>query len=147
MPADDWRDVVAGYTCVIDMTAEDILRQNPRYLTLSKSFDTFFSFGPELVTPDEIGDVAALTVATVHNGAVHAENKVANMTFSPARLVSFHSKVMTLLPGDVIATGTPAGIGPVEPGDRLEARIEKIGTLTVTARAQAAPAGAEPEQR
>ena len=60
--------VVAGFTTVLDMTAEDILRKNPRYLTRAKSFDTFFSFGPELVTPDEIEDVDALEVATVLNG-------------------------------------------------------------------------------
>ena len=64
----DWLNVVAGFTTIIDMTAEDILRQNPRYLTLSKSFDTFFSFGPVLVTPDEIDDVFSLKVATVING-------------------------------------------------------------------------------
>ena len=64
----DWLDVVAGFTTIIDMTAEDILRQNPRYLTVSKSFDTFFSFGPQLITPDEIEDVNQLTVCTVKNG-------------------------------------------------------------------------------
>ncbi len=68
-----WLDYIAGFVGVIDMTAEDILRQNPRYLTLSKSFDTFFSFGPYLVTPDEIEDVLELEVATVINGSVHAQ--------------------------------------------------------------------------
>lgn len=119
----DWLTAVAGFTCVIDMTAEDILRQNPRYLTLSKSFDTFFSFGPELVTPDEVMDVAALSVATVHNGSVHAQNTVMNMTFSPARLLSFHSEVMTLLPGDIISTGTP-GAAVIGDGDTVECRID-----------------------
>ena len=104
---EDASSVVAGFTTVLDMTAEDILRRNPRYLTRSKSFDTFFSFGPELVTPDEIEDVDTLEVATVLNGKVHRSNTVSNMTFSPWWLVSFHSRVMTLLPGDVISTGTP----------------------------------------
>ncbi len=90
--------VVAGFTTVLDMTAEDILRKNPRYLTRAKSFDTFFSFGPELVTPDEVGEVEALEVATVLNGEVRRRNTVSNMTFSPYRLVAFHSQVMTLLP-------------------------------------------------
>ena len=90
--------VVAGFTTVLDMTAEDILRKNPRYLTRSKSFDTFFSFGPELVTPDEIADVDALEVSTVLNGEVRRSNTVSNMVFSPWWLVSFHSRVMTLLP-------------------------------------------------
>ena len=101
---------VAGFTTVLDMTAEDILRRNPRYLTRSKSFDTFFSFGPELVTPDEIEDLDALEVATVLNGKVQRSNTVSNMTFSPWWLVSFHSRIMTLLPGDVISTGTPGAV-------------------------------------
>lgn len=126
--AEDWRTVVAGFTTIIDMTAEDILRQNPRYLTVSKSFDTFFSFGPQLVTPDEIPDVSALEVATVLNGRVHAQNVVANMTFSPAFLVSFLSRVMTLLPGDIISTGTP-GACAVADGDIVECRISGFQSL------------------
>jgi 2-keto-4-pentenoate hydratase/2-oxohepta-3-ene-1,7-dioic acid hydratase in catechol pathway len=98
VPEEDSPSVVAGFTTVLDMTAEDILRRNPRYLTRSKSFDTFFSFGPELVTPDEIEDVDALEVSTVLNGEVRRSNAVSNMTFSPWWLVSFHSRVMTLLP-------------------------------------------------
>ncbi|MBD3195956.1 MAG: fumarylacetoacetate hydrolase, partial [Candidatus Lokiarchaeota archaeon] len=76
------------------MTAEDILRQNPRYLTLSKNFDSFFSFGPALLTPDEIDDVLNLKVATVLNGSIHAQNIISNMQFTPDFLVSFHSKVI-----------------------------------------------------
>lgn len=117
-----WREVVAGFTTIIDMTAEDILRLNPRYLTVAKSFDSFFSFGPVLVTPEEIPDVSPLQVATVHNGRVHAENVVANMTFSPAFLVAFLSQVMTLQPGDVISTGTP-GAAAIGDGDTVECRI------------------------
>ena len=64
---EDWLSVVAGFTPIIDMTAEDILRRNPRYLTRTKSFDTFFSFGPVLLTPDEIGDVLDLTVSPEMN--------------------------------------------------------------------------------
>ncbi len=124
----DWLEVVAGFTTVIDMTAEDILRQNPRYLTMSKSFDTFFSFGPVLVTPDEIEDVLKLEVATVVNGRVHAQNVVAEMTFRPDFLVSFHSEVMTLLPGDIIATGTPGAV-PIQGGDMVECRISGFSPL------------------
>ena len=126
--AEDWRTVVAGFTTIIDMTAEDILRQNPRYLTVSKSFDTFFSFGPQLVTPDEIPDVSALEVSTVLNGRVHAKNVVANMTFSPAFLVSFLSQVMTLRPGDIISTGTP-GACAIADGDIVECRISGFPSL------------------
>jgi 2-keto-4-pentenoate hydratase/2-oxohepta-3-ene-1,7-dioic acid hydratase in catechol pathway len=125
---EEWLSAVAGFTCVIDMTAEDILRRNPRYLTLSKSFDTFFSFGPHLTTPDEIEDVLELEVATVLNGRVHAKNVVANMTFPPDVLLSFHSGVMTLLPGDVISTGTP-GAGQVRHGDVVSCRISGFEPL------------------
>jgi 2-keto-4-pentenoate hydratase/2-oxohepta-3-ene-1,7-dioic acid hydratase in catechol pathway len=92
------QSVVAGLTTLLDMTAEDILRKNPRYLTRAKSFDTFFGFGPQLVTPDEVGEIRDLTVATVLNDEVRRESVVSNMTFSPWFLVTFHSKVMTLLP-------------------------------------------------
>ncbi len=120
---------VAGFTTVLDMTAEDILRKNPRYLTRAKSFDTFFSFGPELVTPDEIEDVEALEVATVLNGEVRRSNTVSNMTFSPWWLVSFHSRIMTLLPGDVISTGTPGAV-VIQDGDVAECRITGFEPLS-----------------
>lgn len=116
------RGVVAGFVCVLDMTAEDILMRNPRYLTRSKSFDTFFGFGPHLVTPDEVGELEDLEVATVLNGEVQRSDKVSGMIFSPWQLVAFHSRVMTLLPGDVISTGTPGAVA-LQPGDILECRI------------------------
>jgi len=124
----DWLSAVAGFTTIIDMTAEDILRKNPRYLTRSKSFDTFFSFGPQLVTPDEIEDVMKLKVATVINGQIHAKNVVSNMTFPPDYLVSFHSKVMTMLPGDVISTGTPRAVH-INNGDVIECHIDGFEPL------------------
>jgi 2-keto-4-pentenoate hydratase/2-oxohepta-3-ene-1,7-dioic acid hydratase in catechol pathway len=124
----DWLSVVAGFTTIIDMTAEDILRKNPRYLTMSKSFDTFFSFGPLLLTPDEINNVMGLNVATVINGRVHARNIVANMTFPPDLLVSFHSKIMTMLPGDIIATGTPGAV-PIADGDTVACWIDGFEPL------------------
>lgn len=115
-------DYIAGYTTIIDMTAEDILVQNPRYLTRSKSFNTFFSFGPHFVTPDEVDDLYNLKVATVINGRVHRENIIANMTFRPETLVAFHSQVMTLLPGDIISTGTPGAV-VINEGDVVECHI------------------------
>jgi len=124
----NWLDVVAGFTTIIDMTAEDILRQNVRYLTLSKSYDTFFSFGPQLVTPDEIKDVSKLKVSTLLNGDVQAENVVSNMTFSPDFLVSFLSRAMTLLPGDIISTGTPGAVA-IEEGDTVECKIDGFLSL------------------
>jgi 2-keto-4-pentenoate hydratase/2-oxohepta-3-ene-1,7-dioic acid hydratase in catechol pathway len=125
---EDAPNVIAGFTTIIDMTAEDILQINPRYLTRSKSFDTFFSFGPQLVTPDEVEDVLALNVSTVINGKIHRKNVVANMTFRPWNLVSFHSKVMTLLPGDIISTGTPGAV-PIRDEDVVECQIDGFETL------------------
>jgi 2-keto-4-pentenoate hydratase/2-oxohepta-3-ene-1,7-dioic acid hydratase in catechol pathway len=124
----DWLSVVAGFTTLIDMTAEDILRINPRYLTRSKNFDTFLSFGPELVTPDEIDDVMKLKVATVINGKIHAQNVVSNMTFPPDYLVSFHTKVATMLPGDIICTGTPRAVH-INHGDVVDCWIDGFETL------------------
>ena len=125
----DAPSVVAGFTTIIDMTAEDILEKNPRYLTRSKSFDTFFSFGPELVTVDEVDDVDALEVATIHNGQVHRRNVVSNMTFRPWWLVAFHSRVMTLLPGDVISTGKPGAVH-IRSGDTAGVQITGFRELT-----------------
>ena len=124
----NWQSVVAGFTTVLDMTAEDILRKNPRYLTLSKSFDSFLSIGPALLTPTEIRDVNELLVSTVRNNKICAENRVSNMTFSPGELVSFHSEVMTLKPGDIILTGTPGAVN-IRHNDIIEARISGFETL------------------
>jgi 2-keto-4-pentenoate hydratase/2-oxohepta-3-ene-1,7-dioic acid hydratase in catechol pathway len=123
---EEWLSAVAGYTTIIDMTAEDILRRNPRNLTQSKSFDTFFSFGPVFVSADEIEDVSALMVKTLLNGEVQAENTVTNMTFPPDALVSYHSQIMTLLPGDVISTGTPGAVALAD-GDVVGCEIGGVG--------------------
>lgn len=128
VPRENWLDVVAGFTTILDMTAEDILQQNPRFLTMSKSFDTFFSFGPQLVTPDEIDDVYRLEVSTVINGTVHAKNTVDHMTFTPDVLIAYHSQVMTLLPGDILSTGTPGAVH-IHHGDKVECRISGFTPL------------------
>lgn len=128
VPLADVPSVIFGYTTVLDMTAEDILQKNPRFLTRAKSFNTFFSFGPWVVTAEEIRDLAAVRVATIHNGRVRAESVVANMQFQPHWLVHFHSQVMTLQPGDIISTGTPGAV-PFEDADLAEAEVEGIGRL------------------
>ena len=120
-------DVVAGYVPVIDMTAEDILERNPRFLTRAKSFDSFLVFGPSLVTTDQVGPLDELSVRTVVNDEVAAENRIRNMMAPPRDLVTFHSKVMTLKPGDVISTGTP-GAKVIAPGDAVRAEVERVGT-------------------
>lgn len=119
---ESWQDYIVGYTTILDMTEESILRQNPRFLTLVKGFDTFFSFGPQLVTPDEVPDVLALEVQTVHNGEIHAKNTVSNMTHKPARLISLISHMQGWLPGDVLSTGTPRAVH-IQDGDTVECRI------------------------
>ena len=127
-PAGQVRDVIFGYTTTLDLTALDVLRKNPRYLTRAKSFDTFFSFGPVVVTADEIPDVDALEVITEHNGEICSRDFVRNMRHRPLELVRFHSDYMTLHPGDLISTGCPKG-ARIKAGDHVRARIEGVGTL------------------
>jgi len=120
---------IAGYCLIIDMTAEDILQKNPRFLTRSKNFDTFFSFGPELITTDEVADVLNVKVGTWKNNTRHRENVVSNMAFPPFHLVAFHSHVATLFPGDIISTGTPGAV-VIDDGDLAQCRIDGLGELS-----------------
>ena len=126
---ENWLDAVVGYTTILDMTEESILKGNdfvkgnPRYLCIVKNFPTFFSFGPELVTPDEVPDVLKLNVQSVHNGEVYAENVVSNMTHRPARLVSLHSSIQGWYAGDILSTGTPRAFH-IQDGDIAECRIQ-----------------------
>lgn len=124
---DDVGDVVAGVLPVIDMTAEDILQRNPRFLTRSKSFDTFLVLGPWIQLVDLTG-LSDTVVETVRNGETVASDVVRNMAFSPAELVAFHSRVMTLEPGDLISTGTP-GAGEIDADDHVEAVVEGVGSV------------------
>ncbi|WP_418285557.1 fumarylacetoacetate hydrolase family protein [Halorubrum sp. DTA46] len=126
--ADSVADVIAGFLPVIDMTAEDVLQRNPRFLTRAKSYDTFLVTGPALAVPEEPLDLDGLSVRTEINGEVEAENEIRNMLFPPAEIVSFHSDVMTLEPGDLFSTGTP-GAAPIEPGDEVRAVVESIGSV------------------
>lgn len=116
---------VLGYTCANDVTARDIqLREG--HWTRAKSFDTFAPLGPWIETELDPGDVV---VESFLNGQRRQHSTSAEMVFNPARLLSFISHVMTLLPGDVILTGTPFGIGSMEAGDEIEVRIQGIGSL------------------
>lgn len=130
---DDAMSYVAGVVPVLDQTAEEVLMENPRYLTRVKNYPTFFSFGPDLITLDEVlslGPLSELRVATVHNGAVHREDTVAGMTFSPAELLSFHSHVMPFYPGDILSTGTPGAV-PIVPGDAVRCELgDELASLT-----------------
>lgn len=129
---EDALSYLAGVCPVLDQTAEDILERNPRFLTRSKNFPGFFSFGPRIVPLDdaiyEVGSLADIEVSTVLNGEVHRKNTVSHMRYDPAFLVSFHSKVMPLSPGDVISPGTPGAVR-IGPGDIVECRIPGVGVL------------------
>jgi 2-keto-4-pentenoate hydratase/2-oxohepta-3-ene-1,7-dioic acid hydratase in catechol pathway len=122
----DFRDYVLGYTCINDVTARDLQKKDGQF-TRSKSFDTFAPLGPWIET--EIANPDHLTVEAYLNGERRQHSNTSNLVFSVATLVSFISRIMTLLPGDVIATGTPSGIGPMRAGDVVEIRVESIGAL------------------
>ena len=122
---------VGAYTLAVDMTAEDILRQNPRFLTRAKSFDTFLSLGPCLVTPDEVAtreSLPAVRTSTLLNGEPARSALVEAMTHPPERLISFFSEDMTWKAGDVLLTGTPGAV-VIEDGDTVGAEVEQIGRL------------------
>jgi 2-keto-4-pentenoate hydratase/2-oxohepta-3-ene-1,7-dioic acid hydratase in catechol pathway len=129
VPAEHVRDVIYGFTVTLDLTALDVLRKNTRYLTRSKSIDTFFSFGPVIVTSDEIADIDSLEVITQHNEGVCSRDFVRHMRTRPLELVRFHSDFMTLNPGDVISTGCPKG-ARIKAGDRVGGHIEGVGTIS-----------------
>ena len=126
--ADAFDDVVAGFVPIIDMTAEDVLQRNPRFLTRAKSYDTFLVVGPWLSAPATVDRLDDVTVRTVINDEVAAEKTLDRMLFSPPELVAFHSRVMTLEPGDTISTGTP-GAGVIEDGDTVRAEVDGVGVL------------------
>lgn len=125
LPQDKARDYVLGYTCVNDVSERYAQSEDGQW-TRAKGFDTFAPIGPWIetgVTPDN------LKIETYLNGELRQSAYTNDLIFGVDRLVSFISSVMTLLPGDVITTGTPSGIGPMNPGDTVEVRIDKIGTL------------------
>jgi len=117
--------VIAGYTCGNDVTARDLQRIDGQW-TRSKSFDTFCPLGPRVVSDI---DPRCLAITTRVNGIVKQNSNTKNMIFDVYDLVSFISEVMTLLPGDVILTGTPQGVGVIRVGDTVEIEIEGIGIL------------------
>ncbi len=122
---DDWKDYILGFTCFNDITARDIQKSDGQW-TRAKSFDTFAPFGPFLV--DDI-DISALRISSYVNGRICQDSNTKNMIFKVPELVEYISAVMTLNPGDVITTGTPSNVGPVNKGDTVEIKIEKIGSL------------------
>lgn len=122
---EDPLNYVLGYTCVNDVTARDLQRQDVQF-TRAKSFDTFCPVGPVIVTDINPLD---LQVATRLNGELKQEGRTSNMAFPVPFLVRYIANIMTLLPGDLIATGTPAGVSPMKHGDIVEVEVEGIGVL------------------
>lgn len=126
VPEEMANEYILGYTCVNDVTARDLQSKDGQW-TRAKGFDTFAPIGPWIVTDI---DPHRLDIASYLNGERRQHSNTKNLIFPPRQLVSFISHVMTLLPGDVIATGTPSGIGPMTEGDRIDIVIEGIGTLS-----------------
>jgi acylpyruvate hydrolase len=132
-------DYVAGAMPFNDVTARDLQFQNPLW-TSGKAIDTFAPCGPALVTLDQIEDLQSLTLRTRVNGETLQEGTTANQIFGVAEVVAWLSRTMTLLPGDIIATGTPAGVGAskgrfLRGGDSVEVEVEGLGALVNPVRA------------
>jgi len=135
IPADRWREHVFGYTIVNDVSARDFQLATSQWM-MGKTFDTFAPMGPVIVTADEIADPHNLRIGTRVNGEQLQDGNTSNLIFGVDKLIAFLSSVFTLEPGDVISTGTPAGVGfaykpPkwLKAGDTVEVEVEGIGTL------------------
>ena len=126
VPSGDASSVILGYTCFNDVTARDIQKEDGQW-TRAKSFDTFAPYGPFIV--DSGLDVCDLYIRTRVNGKVRQNSRTSNLIFGVPELIEFISSIMTLEAGDIIATGTPPGVGELSAGDEVEVEIEGIGIL------------------
>jgi 2-keto-4-pentenoate hydratase/2-oxohepta-3-ene-1,7-dioic acid hydratase in catechol pathway len=123
---EDVRRYILGYTCVDDFTARDLQNKDGQW-TRAKGFDTFCPVGP--IVTDEIDPFAGVGVKTTVNGEVRQDGNTRDFIFGLDAVIRYISQVMTLLPGDLIATGTPKGVGPAVSGDVIEVTVEGVGTL------------------
>ena len=135
IPASEWREHVFGYTMLNDVSARDYQMATSQWM-MGKTFDTFAPMGPWIVTADEIADPHALDISLTLNGELMQNSNTRNLIFRIPELIAFLSSVFTLEPGDVVSTGTPAGVGfarkpPVylQPGDEVVVRVEGLGEL------------------
>lgn len=135
IPESAWREHVFGYTIVNDVSARDFQMATSQWM-IGKTFDTFAPIGPAIVTADEIEDPHNLEISLTLNGEVMQKSNTSNLIFSVPRLISYLSSVFTLETGDIIATGTPAGVGMartpprwLKPGDECRVQIQRIGEL------------------
>jgi 2-keto-4-pentenoate hydratase/2-oxohepta-3-ene-1,7-dioic acid hydratase in catechol pathway len=126
--SDDVRPYILGYTCVNDFTARDLQKKEPQWVR-GKGFDTFCPVGPLVADGINIDPWAGVQVETRVNGEVRQSGNTRDFIFSLDVLIRYISQIMTLEPGDLIATGTPQGVGPVVSGDAIEVSIEGIGSL------------------
>jgi 2-keto-4-pentenoate hydratase/2-oxohepta-3-ene-1,7-dioic acid hydratase in catechol pathway len=126
VPRERADEVIFGYTCANDITARDLQARDGQW-TRAKGFDTFCPLGPWMETGTNPAD---LDLTTTVNGAVRQQARTSQLLWNVPDLVAYVSQVMTLLPGDVLLTGTPAGVGPLTAGDQVSVTIESIGTLT-----------------
>ncbi|TRZ91728.1 FAA hydrolase family protein [bacterium] len=123
---DPTEEHILGYMCFNDITARDLQTKDVQF-TRAKSFDTFAACGPCIATDV---DPSALHIKTFLNGKLRQSGNTRNLIFTVPFLVRFISRIMTLFPGDIISTGTPAGVGPMQPGDQVDVQIDGIGTLS-----------------
>jgi 2-keto-4-pentenoate hydratase/2-oxohepta-3-ene-1,7-dioic acid hydratase in catechol pathway len=128
VPASRAADVILGYTCANDVTARDLQQRDGQW-TRAKGFDTFCPLGPWIETDIDPSDLA---ITTTVNGETRQSSRTKQLLHGVPALIEYVSQVMTLLPGDVILTGTPEGVGPLEVGDEVSVTIENIGTLSNT---------------
>jgi 2-keto-4-pentenoate hydratase/2-oxohepta-3-ene-1,7-dioic acid hydratase in catechol pathway len=128
-PDADWRSVIRGYTLANDVTARDLQKKEAQW-TRAKGFDTFCPVGP--FVSDELNPEAGLTIETRVNGELRQQGSTLDFIFSIPSLLSYITAAITLEPGDLILTGTPAGVGPLKAGDCVEVSIPGLGTLTNT---------------
>ncbi len=131
VPAEKAMDHVLGYTILLDITARDLqaeAREKGLPWSLSKGFDTFAPVGPRVVDRREL-DISNLEIGLKVNGELRQLGCTSQMVFTVPEIIEYVSSVMTLEPGDIIATGTPAGVGPLRHGDKVEAWIEGIGKV------------------
>jgi 2-keto-4-pentenoate hydratase/2-oxohepta-3-ene-1,7-dioic acid hydratase in catechol pathway len=140
VPVEDALAHIAGVMPFNDVSARDLQLQNPLW-TSGKAIDTFAPCGPALVTLDEVDDLSGLALRTRIDGETVQEGTTANLIFGPAELVAWLSRTMTLLPGDIVATGTPAGVGAAKgrflrDGNVVEVELEGVGTLSNPVRAE-----------
>jgi 2-keto-4-pentenoate hydratase/2-oxohepta-3-ene-1,7-dioic acid hydratase in catechol pathway len=132
-PEANWREVVRGFTIANDISARDLQQKDSQW-TRAKGFDTFCCVGP--IVSDEPGLDAGVTLETRVNGEVRQHATTLDFIFPVPLLLSYITAVMTLMPGDLVLTGTPAGVGPLKAGDRVEVSIAGLGVLENTMEAE-----------